>query len=52
MKASMRRNADVQARQSERQGRRRGSHLVLLDLPPAEEGAGAERIEAQPNTDV
>ena len=39
-------------RQSQRQDRRGGGDLVLLELPPAEDGVGAERIEPRNEPDV
>jgi hypothetical protein len=36
----------------ERQYRRGGSQLVLPELPPAEDGVGAERIEPCDDSDV
>ncbi len=50
----MSRNAEVQApiAKRQRQDRRGGSHLVLLELPPAEDGVGAQRIEPRDEPDV
>ena len=39
-------------RQSQRQDGRRGGHLALLDLPPAEDSVGAKRIEPWEQADI